>query len=107
MLEKINETADFLAPIIKGKATTAIILGSGLGKLAAEIEVEKEWNYKKIPNFPISTVEGHAGKLIFGRLGKTPIVAMDGRFHFYEGYSMKEVTFPVRVFGALGIETLT
>ncbi len=106
MLEKINETADFLAPIIKGKATTAIILGSGLGKLAAEIEVEKEWNYKEIPNFPISTVEGHAGKLIFGRLGKTPIVAMDGRFHFYEGYSMKEVTFPVRVFGALGIETL-
>ncbi len=106
MLDKINETAEFLSPQIKGKATTAIILGSGLGKLAAEIKVEKEWDYKDIPNFPISTVEGHAGKLTFGTLGKTPVVAMDGRFHYYEGYSMKEVTFPIRVFGALGISTL-
>ena len=106
MLDKINETAEFLAPQIKGKATTAIILGSGLGKLAVEIKAEKEWDYKEIPNFPISTVEGHAGKLILGTLGKTPVVAMDGRFHYYEGYSMREVTFPIRVFGALGISTL-
>lgn len=106
MFDKINETAEFLAPLIKGKVKTAVILGSGLGRLAAEIDAEKEWFYKDIPNFPVSTVEGHAGKLILGRLGKTPVVAMNGRFHFYEGYSMKEVTFPVRVFGALGIETL-
>jgi purine-nucleoside phosphorylase len=106
MLQKINETAEFLAPVIKGKATTAIILGSGLGTLAEEIRVEKEWNYCEIPNFPVSTVEGHDGKLIFGLLGETPVVAMKGRFHYYEGYSMKETTFPVRVFGALGITTL-
>lgn len=106
MLESIEKTAAFLAPQIKGRATTAIILGSGLGELAASIEIEKEWAYKDIPGFPVSTVEGHAGKLLLGKLGATTIVAMDGRFHFYEGYSMKEVTFPVRVFGALGITTL-
>ncbi len=105
-MQKINETAEFLAPVIKGKATTVIILGSGLGTLAEEIRVEKEWNYCEIPNFPVSTVEGHDGKLIFGRLGETPVVAMKGRFHYYEGHSMKETTFPVRVFGALSITTL-
>jgi purine-nucleoside phosphorylase len=88
------------------KPTTAIILGTGLGQLASEITDSYEFSYKDIPNFPLSTVEGHAGKLIFGKLGGRDIMAMEGRFHFYEGYSMKEVTFPIRVMYDLGIKTL-
>ncbi len=106
MLQKIQETAEFL----KGKMTTspetAIILGTGLGSLVNEITDKYEIEYKDIPNFPLSTVEGHSGKLIFGKLGNKEIMAMQGRFHFYEGYSMKEVTFPVRVMRELGIKTL-
>ncbi len=86
--------------------TTAIILGTGLGQLASEITDKYEFPYTDIPNFPVSTVEGHSGKLIFGKLGNKDIMAMQGRFHFYEGYSMKEVTFPVRVMYELGIRTL-
>ena len=82
------------------------MLGTGLGQLASEITDTYEFPYQEIPNFPVSTVEGHAGKLIFGRLGGKDIMAMEGRFHFYEGYSMKEVTFPIRVMHELGIETL-
>ena len=85
---------------------TAIVLGTGLGQLASEITDKKEFPYTDIPNFPVSTVEGHSGKLIFGKLGGVDILAMQGRFHFYEGYSMKEVTFPVRVMYELGIKTL-
>lgn len=85
---------------------TAIILGTGLGQLASEITDTYEFPYEQIPNFPVSTVEGHAGKLIFGKLGGKDIMAMEGRFHFYEGYSMKEVTFPERVMYELGIRTL-
>ena len=85
---------------------TAIVLGTGLGQLASEITDRLEFPYKDIPNFPVSTVEGHSGKLIFGKLGGVDIMAMQGRFHFYEGYSMKDVTFPVRVMYELGIETL-
>ena len=85
---------------------TAIILGTGLGQLASEITDSYEFPYSEIPNFPVSTVEGHAGRLIFGKLGGKDIMAMEGRFHFYEGYNMKEVTFPVRVMYELGIETL-
>ena len=85
---------------------TAIILGTGLGKLAEEITDRYELEYKDIPNFPVSTVEGHSGKLIFGKLGNKEIMAMQGRFHYYEGYSMKEVTFPIRVMRELGIKTL-
>ena len=85
---------------------TAIILGTGLGSLVNEITDKYEIEYKDIPNFPFSTVEGHSGKLIFGKLGNKEIMAMQGRFHFYEGYSMKEVTFPVRVMRELGIKTL-
>ena len=85
---------------------TAIILGTGLGQLASEITDKIEIPYTEIPNFPVSTVEGHSGKLIFGKLGGIDIMAMQGRFHFYEGYSMKEVTFPVRVMYELGIKTL-
>ncbi len=82
------------------------MLGTGLGQLASEITDTYEFPYSEIPNFPISTVEGHSGKLIFGKLGGKDIVAMQGRFHYYEGYSMKEVTFPVRVMYELGIKTL-
>jgi purine-nucleoside phosphorylase len=85
---------------------TAIILGTGLGQLASEITDSYAFSYKDIPNFPVSTVEGHAGRLIFGKLGGKDIMAMEGRFHYYEGYSMKEVTFPERVMYELGIETL-
>lgn len=85
---------------------TAIVLGTGLGQLASEITDTYEFPYSEIPNFPVSTVEGHSGKLIFGKLGGKDIVAMQGRFHYYEGYSMKEVTFPVRVMYELGIKTL-
>ena len=82
------------------------MLGTGLGQLASEITDTYEFPYSEIPNFPVSTVEGHSGKLIFGRLGGKDIVAMQGRFHYYEGYNMKEVTFPVRVMYELGIKTL-
>ncbi len=85
---------------------TAIILGTGLGQLAEEITESYEFSYSDIPNFPVSTVEGHAGKLIFGRLGDKDIMAMKGRFHYYEGYSMKEVTFPIRIMYELGIKVL-
>ena len=85
---------------------TAIILGTGLGELVNHITDQKELAYKDIPNFPISTVEGHSGKLIFGKLGTKDIMAMQGRFHFYEGYDMKQVTFPVRVMKQLGVKTL-
>ena len=106
MLQKIQETAAFLKCKMRTSPETAIILGTGLGSLVNEITDKYEIEYKDIPNFPLSTVEGHSGKLIFGKLGSTEIMAMQGRFHFYEGYSMKEVTFPVRVMRELGIKTL-
>jgi len=84
----------------------AIILGTGLGQFASEITDADEIPYQDIPHFPVSTVEGHAGKLIFGHLGGKEIMAMDGRFHYYEGYAMKEITFPIRVMHELGITTL-
>ena len=106
MYEKIQETAAFLKERMTSKPETAIILGSGLGHLADESEVENEIAYSEIPNMPVSTVEGHSGKLLFGKLGGKEILAMQGRFHYYEGYSMKEVTFPIRVMYELGIKNL-
>ncbi|WP_129595076.1 purine-nucleoside phosphorylase [Seramator thermalis] len=106
MLETIQQTSDYLKNKIGEIPNTAIILGTGLGELANEIDNKTEIPYAEIPNFPISTVEGHSGKLIIGTLGGKRILAMQGRFHFYEGYSMKEVTFPVRVFQALGVKYL-
>lgn len=106
MLQKIQETAEFLKAKMTTQPETAIILGTGLGSLVNEITDKYEIEYKDIPNFPLSTVEGHSGKLIFGKLGNKEIMAMQGRFHYYEGYSMKEVTFPVRVMRELGIKTL-
>jgi len=106
MLQKIQETADHLKGIIKTSPKIGIILGTGLGNLVTHLTDTLEIPYEKIPNFPVSTVEGHSGKLIFGKLGNTDVLAMQGRFHYYEGYNMKEVTFPVRVMKAIGIETL-
>ena len=106
MLAKIQETALFIKERMHTSPETAIILGTGLGSLVNEITEKYEIKYEDIPNFPISTVEGHSGKLIFGKLGNKDIMAMQGRFHYYEGYSMKEVTFPVRVMRELGIKTL-
>ena len=106
MLEIIKHTAAYLKGQMHTHPETAIILGTGLGSLVNEITDKYEISYTDIPNFPVSTVEGHSGKLIFGKLGNKDIMAMQGRFHFYEGYSMKEVTFPVRVMHELGIKTL-
>lgn len=106
MIEKIKETAAFIKERFPIIPETAIILGTGLGELVNHITDQKELAYKDIPNFPISTVEGHSGKLIFGKLGTKDIMAMQGRFHFYEGYDMKQVTFPVRVMKQLGVKTL-
>lgn len=106
MLEKIRATSNYILERTKFKSEIAIILGTGLGGLVNEIEIEHTIPYSEIPNFPVSTVEGHKGQLIFGLLGGKKVIAMQGRFHFYEGYSMKEVTFPVRVMKAMGIKTL-
>ena len=106
MLAKIQETAAFIRERMHTAPETAIILGTGLGSLVNEITDKYELKYEEIPHFPLSTVEGHSGKLIFGKLGNKDIMAMQGRFHYYEGYSMKEVTFPVRVMRELGIKTL-
>ena len=106
MLDKIKETTKYINSKTQVKPTVGIILGTGLGGLVKEIEIIDEVPYEKIPNFPVSTVKSHSGKLIFGNLGGKQVVAMQGRFHFYEGYTMKEVTFPVRVMKFLGIEKL-
>src|SRR5665647_1463954 len=106
MLEKIRATSNYILERTKFKSEIAIILGTGLGGLVNEITVEHSIPYSEIPNFPVSTVEGHKGQLIFGKLGGKNVIAMQGRFHYYEGYSMQEVTFPVRVMKALGIKTL-
>ena len=106
MLETIKKTADYIRNRVGEIPNTAIILGTGLGELVHEIDHKKEIPYTEIPNFPVSTVEGHSGKLIIGTLGGKKVMAMQGRFHYYEGYNMKEVTFPIRVFQALGIEYL-
>jgi purine nucleoside phosphorylase I, inosine and guanosine-specific len=106
MLQKIQETADYLKKIMPSKPKTGIILGTGLGNLVTQITDKTEVPYETIPNFPVSTVEGHSGKLIFGKLDGVDVLAMQGRFHYYEGYNMQEVTFPVRVMKAIGIENL-
>lgn len=106
MLQKIQQTGDFLRKNVSKLPKVAIVLGSGLGGLTKEIVVSESFEYKDIPNFPVSTVVGHGGKLIFGTINGVPIMAMQGRFHFYEGYNMQEVTFPIRVMKNIGIETL-
>ena len=106
MISLINQTADYIRTKVADIPQTAIILGTGLGALVDHIEDKQYIPYTEIPNFPVSTVEGHSGNLIFGKLGEKRVMAMQGRFHFYEGYDMKQVTFPVRVMKALGVKTL-
>jgi purine-nucleoside phosphorylase len=106
MLEKINETTEFLKAKGMINPDAGIILGTGLGGLTAKVENRIEIDYKDIPNFPVSTVEGHEGKLIYGDFGKKKIVAMKGRFHYYEGYGPEQVALPVRVLKYLGIKCL-
>jgi purine-nucleoside phosphorylase len=106
MLEQILQASTYLQQKFNSPIDTGIILGSGLGNLVNEINIELNIPYQEIPHFPLSTVEGHSGKLIYGTLGNKKVLAMQGRFHYYEGYDMKQVTFPVRVMKELGIKNL-
>ena len=106
MLAQINEAVHFIRSKYKETPEVGIVLGSGLGSFADEIEKELEISYADIPNFPVSTVEGHSGTLIFGNLSGKKVIAMAGRFHYYEGYNTQEVVFPIRVLKFLGIKTL-
>ena len=106
MWNKIQETVKFIKDKTNFTPEYGVILGSGLGSFTDDITIEFTLPYTEIPNFPVSTVEGHKGALVFGKIGAKNVVAMQGRFHFYEGYDMKEVTFPVRVMKYLGVEKL-
>ncbi|MDO9373437.1 MAG: purine-nucleoside phosphorylase [Ferruginibacter sp.] len=106
MIAKINEAVTYIQQKQPVKPAVGIVLGSGLGSFTGEMEVTQEIPYSAIPHFPVSTVEGHSGKLIFGKLGGKEVVAMAGRFHYYEGYSPEEVVFPIRVMKYLGITHL-
>jgi purine-nucleoside phosphorylase len=106
MLTKIKETADFLKWKGFTDAGTGVVLGTGLGSFIKELSIEHQIAYQDIPHFPQSTVESHKGQLIIGQIGDKKVVVLQGRFHFYEGYSMQQITFPVRVLKALGIQSL-
>ncbi len=106
LLEKINETLEVIRKKTKDNYETGIILGTGLGGLVKEIEIEHVFDYSELPHFPLSTVESHKGKLIFGKINGKKVVAMQGRFHYYEGYTMQQITYPVRVMKFLGVNTL-
>ena len=106
MLKKIETTADFLAKKIKISPKIGLITGTGLGNLTEKMEVDLRIPYEEIPNFPFSTISGHKNTLVSGRLSDKPVIAMEGRFHIYEGYTLQEVTFPVRVMAKLGITHL-
>lgn len=106
MFEKLTETTQFLQQYNTAGAKAGIVLGTGLGNFVQEIKVQHEIPYTEIPNFPVSTVKGHSGKLIFGSVAGKAVIAMSGRFHFYEGYSPEEVIFPIRVMKFLGVQTV-
>ena len=106
MKKEVQESVSYLESRVKIKPTCGIILGTGLGALVDEIVISDSIGYDNIPNFPISTVESHHGRLIFGSLNNVDVVVMQGRFHYYEGYSMQEVTFPVRVLKKMGVQNL-
>ncbi|MNK16427.1 Purine nucleoside phosphorylase 1 [compost metagenome] len=106
MWDKVQETVKYITDKINFTPRYGIILGSGLGGFTEDIEVEFTLPYSEIPNFPVSTVQGHGGQLVFGKIGQNYVVAMQGRFHYYEGYTMQEVTFPVRVMKGLGVDKL-
>ena len=106
LMQQLNETTSFIKNIYSSSPEVGIILGSGLGNLVQEIKVEQEISYEEIPHFPVSTVVGHSGKLLFGTLSGKKVIIMAGRFHFYEGYSAQQVVYPVRVMKMLGVKTL-
>ena len=106
MLQQIREACAYIRSCTASNPKTAIVLGTGLNGLADHIQVSCKIPYAAIPHFPVSTVQGHAGNLIFGTLGQTELMVMQGRFHYYEGYGMQQVTFPIRVMRAMGVETL-
>ena len=106
MWEKVQETVSYIKSQTQFSPEYGVILGSGLGGFTDDIDIEYTLPYSDIPNFPVSTVQGHKGALVFGTIGDKKVMAMQGRFHFYEGYDMKEVTFPVRVMKYLGVEKL-
>jgi len=103
---RLNETVEFIKLEFKTSPQIAIILGTGLGRLAERITSRKKISYSNIPHFPVSTAIGHKGELVFGKIGNKKVVALEGRFHYYEGYSLEEVTYPVRVVKALGAKVL-
>ena len=106
MISKINEAVSFIKSKYGGQPVVGIVLGSGLGSFTSEIEIEIEIPYSDIPHFPVSTVEGHSGKLILGDLGGKKVMAMAGRFHYYEGYAAQDIVFPIRVMKYMGVQTL-
>lgn len=106
LINQLNETVAFIRKQCSVSPSIGIVLGSGLGNFLGEIKIEASIPYHEIPHFPVSTVEGHAGKLVFGELGNKKVVAMAGRFHYYEGYTASDVVYPVRVMKMLGIQTL-
>lgn len=106
MFEEIKESADYLFNLTSFAPSSGIVLGTGLGGLVSEIDIEHEVSYEDIPHFPVSTVESHSGKLIFGTLEGVKVVVMQGRFHYYEGYNLRQVVFPIRVMKLLGIKNL-
>lgn len=106
LLQQITETAAWLGQFNYHQAKVGIVLGTGLGQLVQHIQLEKSIPYNEIPHFPEATVESHKGHLILGRIGDTPVIAMQGRFHYYEGYTMQQITFPIRVMKALGVQRL-
>jgi len=106
LMDRINETLEVIKQKTKDEYEIGIILGTGLGGLVKEVDVEEEIDYVDLPHFPLSTVESHQGKLIFGKIGDKKVIAMQGRFHYYEGYTMQQITYPVRVMKFLGVKTL-
>ncbi len=106
IFQQLKETTAFIQQQYKTTPTIGIVLGSGLGNFTSELNVEKEIAYSNIPHFPVSTVEGHSGKLIFGKMGGKKVVAMAGRFHYYEGYTPQQVAYSIRVMKMLGVETV-
>ncbi|MBU0474157.1 MAG: purine-nucleoside phosphorylase [Bacteroidetes bacterium] len=106
LIEKMNETIEVIRKISNKTYSIGIVLGTGLGRLVDEIEIDFEIDYAELPHFVQSTVESHKGKLIFGTINKKNVVVMQGRFHYYEGYSMKEITYPIRVMKLLGVDTI-
>ena len=105
-LQRIDEAVEHVRRRVDWSPEVGLVLGTGLGALIRDIEVEDTIEYEEIPHFPVSTVESHSGRLVFGSLEGRPVMAMQGRFHYYEGYSMEQVTFPIRVMQRMGVETI-